>query len=81
MTLHRIFDSKEDAQKSMKGSAYIRIKSDEIVFLLSYAVSFMFGRYSLDTEGPAYVGDKWDESKYDKFKPQWTVSSMRYWQI
>lgn len=54
MTVHRILDSKEDAQESMKGSAYIRIKRDEIVFLLSYAVGFMFGRYSLDTEGLAY---------------------------
>ena len=69
VTVHRIFDSKEDVPESMKGSAYIRTKRDEIVSLLSYAIGCMFGRYSLDTEGLAYAGGEWDESKYDKFKP------------
>ena len=53
----------------MKGSAYIRTRRDEIVSLLFYAVGCMFGRYSLDTEGLAYAGGEWDDSKYDKFKP------------
>ena len=69
VTVHRVFDTKEDVPESMKGSAYIRTKRDEIVSLLSYAVGCMFGRYSLDTEGLAYAGGEWDESKYDKFKP------------
>ena len=69
VTVHRIFDSKKDVPESMKGSAYIRTKRDEIVSLLSYAIGCMFGRYSLDTEGLAYAGGEWDESKYDKFKP------------
>ena len=69
VTVHRVFDSKEDVSESMKGSAYIRTKSDEIVSLLSYAVGCMFGRYSLDMEGIAYAGGEWDESKYDIFKP------------
>ena len=69
VTVHRIFDSKEDVPESMKGSAYIRTKRDEIVSLLSYAIGCMFGRYSLDTEGLAYAGGEWDESKYDTFKP------------
>ena len=68
-TVHRVFDSKEDVQESMKGSAYIRTKCDDIVSLLSYAIGCMFGRYSLDTEGLAYAGGEWDDSKYDKFKP------------
>ena len=69
VTVHRVFDSKEDVPESMKGSAYIRTKRDEIVSLLSYVIGCMFGRYSLDTEGLAYAGGEWDESKYDTFKP------------
>ena len=68
-TVHRVFDSKEDVPESMKGSAYIRTKRDEIVSLLYYAIGCMFGRYSLDTEGLAYAGGEWYDSKYDKFKP------------
>ncbi len=69
ITVHRIFDSKEDVPESMKGSAYIRTKKDEIVSLLSYFIGCMFGRYSLDTEGLAYAGGEWDDTKYKKFKP------------
>ena len=36
---------------------------------MSYAVGCMFGRYSLITEGLAYAGGKWDESKYSTFIP------------
>lgn len=69
ITVHRIFDTKEDVPESMKGSAYIRTRRDEIVSLLSYAVGCMFGRYSLDTQGLAYAGGEWDASKYTSFKP------------
>lgn len=41
----------------------------EIKSLLSYAVGCMFGRYSLDTEGLAYAGGDWAESKYKTFLP------------
>lgn len=41
----------------------------DIKSLLSYAVGCMFGRYSLDTEGLAYAGGDWDESKYKTFPP------------
>ena len=69
VTVHRVFDSKEDVPESMKGSAYIRTRRDEIVSLLSYAIGCMFGRYSLDSEGLAYAGGEWDESLYTAFKP------------
>ena len=69
ITVHRVFDTKEDIPESMKGSAYIRTRRDEIVSLLSYAVGCMFGRYSLDTQGLAYAGGEWDTSKYTSFKP------------
>ena len=59
---------------------YIRVESKDLTIkkvkttetirsLLSYAIGCMFGRYSLDTEGLAYAGGEWDESKYDTFKP------------
>ena len=41
----------------------------DIKSLLSYAVGCMFGRYSLDSEGLAYAGGDWDESKYKTFLP------------
>ena len=69
ITVHRVFDAKEDVPESMKGSAYIRTQRDEIVSLISYAVGCMFGRYSLDTQGLAYAGGERDASKYTSFKP------------
>ena len=63
VTVHRVFDSKDDVPESMKGSNYVRTKRDEIVSLISYAVGCMFGRYSLDVEGLAYAGGNYD-SKY-----------------
>ena len=42
----------------------------DIKSLLSYAVGCMFGRYSIDCDGIAYAGGKWDNSKYSSFIPQ-----------
>ncbi|UUM12002.1 BREX-1 system adenine-specific DNA-methyltransferase PglX [Clostridiaceae bacterium HFYG-1003] len=36
---------------------------------ISYAVGCLFGRYSLDTDGLAYAGGEWDDSKYYSFIP------------
>ncbi|PRT22692.1 BREX-1 system adenine-specific DNA-methyltransferase PglX [Bacillus thuringiensis] len=36
---------------------------------LSYCIGLMVGRYSLDVEGLAYAGGKWDTSKYKIFQP------------
>ena len=36
---------------------------------ISYAVGCMFGRYSLDLEGLAYAGGKWNSEKYKTFTP------------
>lgn len=69
ITVHRVYDSKDDVPESMKGSNYVRTMRDEIVSLLSYAVGCMFGRYSLDVEGLAYAGGQWDESKYSTYLP------------
>lgn len=74
ITVHRIFDTKDDVPESMKGSNYVRTKRDEIVSLISYAVGCMFGRYSLDVEGLAYAGgefcDQWIE-----ISGQWAADS------
>lgn len=67
VTVHRVFDSKDDVPESMKGSNYVRTMRDEIVSLISYAVGCMFGRYSLDVDGLAYAGGEWDASKYASF--------------
>ena len=69
VTVHRVFDSKDDVPESMKGSGYVRTMHDEIVSLISYAVGCMFGRYSLDVDGLAYAGGEWDESRYKTFLP------------
>lgn len=69
VTVHRIFNTKDDVPESMKGSNYIRTLRDEIVSLISYAVGCLFGRYSLDVEGLAYAGGEWDSSKYQTIIP------------
>ena len=69
VTVHRVFDSKDDVPESMKGSSYVRTMRDEIVSLISYAVGCMFGRYSLDVDGLAYAGGEWDESRYKTIVP------------
>ena len=69
VTVHRIFDTKDDVSESMQGSNYVRTKRDEIVSLLSYAVGCMFGRYSLDRQGLIFAGGNFD-SVYWKFKGQ-----------
>ena len=69
VTVHRVFDSKDDVPESMKGSNYVRTMRDEIVSLISYAVGCMFGRYSLDVDGLAYAGGEWDTSKYKTIIP------------
>lgn len=67
ITVHRIFDTKDDVPESMQGSQYIRTKQDEVVSFISYAVGCMFGRYSLDVEGLVYAGGTWEASKYATF--------------
>lgn len=69
VTVHRVFDSKDDVPDSMKGSNYVRTMRDEIVSLISYAVGCMFGRYSLDVDGLAYAGGEWDAGKYKTIVP------------
>ena len=69
VTVHRVYDTRDDVPDSMKGSSYVRTKRDEIVSLISYAVGCMLGRYSLDVEGLAYAGGDWDDSRYTTVIP------------
>ncbi len=69
VTVHRVFDTKDDVPENMKSSNYVRTMRNEVVSLISYAVGCMFGRYSLDTDGLAYAGGDWDASKYQTFMP------------
>lgn len=69
VTVHQIFDSKDDVPDDLQGSNYVLTKEDVMKSLLSYAVGCLFGRYSLDTPGLAYAGGEWDASKYQTFIP------------
>ena len=60
VTVHRIFNTKDDIPESMKGSSYVRTLRDEIVSLISYAVGCMFGRYTIYEDGLFYAGGPWD---------------------
>ena len=61
ITVHRVYDSKDDVPESMKGSNYVRTMRDEIVSLISYAVGCMFGRYSLEREGLVFAGGNFED--------------------
>lgn len=65
VTVHRVFDSKDDVPEAMKGSNYILTQQQVVKSLISYAVGCMFGRYSLDKPGLVYAGgeisDQWIE--------------------
>ena len=67
ISVHRIFDTKEDIPVSMDGSYYVRTKRDEIVSLISYSVGCMFGRYSLDKNGIVNAGDSLNANEYVSF--------------
>jgi type II restriction/modification system DNA methylase subunit YeeA len=41
----------------------------DIKSLISYMVGCLFGRYSIDEDGVAYAGGKWNADKYINFKP------------
>lgn len=55
----------EDKDVTVRKADLVR----DIKSFISYAVGCMFGRYSLDVEGLAYAGGKWDSSKYSTFIP------------
>ena len=88
VTVHRVFDSKDDVPESMKGSNYIRTMRDEIISLISYAVGCMFGRYSLDVDGLVFAGYSkierstktldGDDPELEKFAKQNTDGSVSY---
>ena len=67
VTVHRIFDSKDDVPEAMKGSNYILTQQQVVKSLISYAVGCMFGRYSLDKPGLVYAGGEWDADNYRTF--------------
>jgi type II restriction/modification system DNA methylase subunit YeeA len=69
VTVHRIYDKKEDIPESMAKSQYALTKQDVVKSFISYAVGCMFGRYSLDVEGLAYAGGEWDWGKYKRCLP------------
>ena len=69
VTVHRIFDTKDDVPEIHAGQQLCPHQAGQIVSLLSYAVGCMFGRYSLDRQGLVFAGGNFD-SVYWKFKGQ-----------
>ena len=67
VTVHRVFESKDDVPEAMKGSNYILTQQQVVKSLISYAVGCMFGRYSLDKPGLVYAGGEWDAGNYQTF--------------
>lgn len=57
ITVHRVFENRDEVPDSMKNSNYTRTYRDEIVSLLSYAVGCMFGRYSTYKDGLLFAGE------------------------
>ncbi|AEV66994.1 BREX-1 system adenine-specific DNA-methyltransferase PglX [Acetivibrio clariflavus] len=75
VTVHRIYNTKDDIPESMKGSNYVLTREDVIKSFISYAVGCMFGRYSIDSEGLIYAGgDFKDRWKYED--GQWKVRKI-----
>lgn len=77
VTVHRIYDTKDEIPESMKGSSYAHTKKDEIKSLISYAVGCMFGRYSLDIEGLVFAGGNFD-AKYCRWIKQFGDEADKY---
>ena len=72
VTIHKIFDSKEDIPEEMKNSQYALTKLDVIKSFISYAVGCMFGRYSLDKDGLIFAGGDFDKI-FEKYPGQTLV--------
>ena len=69
VTVHRIYDTKDEIPEEMRTGSYALTKQDVIKHFISYGVGCLFGRYSLDTPGLAFAGGEWDASKYAAFTP------------
>ncbi len=69
VTVHRIYDTAEEASGDMQTSPFLLTKKSAVKSLLQYAVGCMFGRYSLDTPGVVYAGGIWDGRNYRSYRP------------
>lgn len=68
VTIHKIYDNKEEISEEMKNSQYALTKLDVIKSFISYAIGCMFGRYSLDEDGLIFAGGEFDFNKYNTFE-------------
>lgn len=75
-TLNKLFINLYGLQDELSyevNDAEINIRQEnqvsDVKSFLSYFIGCVMGRYSVDVEGLSYAGGKWDESKYNKFKP------------
>lgn len=65
VSVHRIFESKEEIPESMRKGQYALTKDDVVKSFISYTVGCMLGRYNPFKHGLAYAGGEWDESRFD----------------
>jgi len=68
ITVAKIFDSKNEVYKDIKGNKYIMTREEVIKKFLSYFIGCCMGRYSLDVARLAFAGGEFDDSKYKTFK-------------
>ncbi len=66
--IYGLSDSKMNKEVNI-ARLYMADPQNDIKALISYSVGCMFGRYSLDMPGIAFAGGRWEESKYNLFKP------------
>lgn len=66
-----IYEVVDDVSTTVEDKRITIVRADktrDIKSFISYAVGCIFGRYSLDVDGLAYAGGKWDASKYAAFE-------------
>lgn len=51
VSVHYVVDTMDELPEDWGNTSYVRTKRDEVVSLISYAISCMVGRYSLDKPG------------------------------
>ena len=69
VTVHRIFDTKDDVPESMQGSSYVRTKREEIVSLLFLCRGLYVWALLAGQARACFCRREWDSSKYSTIIP------------
>lgn len=68
ITVHRVFDDSSQINEAF-GNNYAITKKDVICDFVHYLIGVELGRYSLDIDGLAYAGGKWNKDNYKTYQP------------